>query len=110
MWRQADATRNAVAQAAHSIVGTKRTKGMDTKTMNEALFAKGVNFNDYPIRIKRGAMVFTTTYSHTGVDPRTGERKSCTRRRWSIDENMPILSRDENYLHMLMRTLRDKKL
>lgn len=58
LWRQLDATKNAVSMAAHSYFSHKSLHGMNSKQMQERLFAeKGINFNDYPYFFKRGTFV-----------------------------------------------------
>lgn len=102
VWRQTDATRNAISQAAYHVVGAKATKGLRCDEMQEALFESGVNFDDYPPRLKRGAVAFRETYEKLGTDPRTGERVPCIRHRWVLDDEPPIFARDAEYLERLL--------
>lgn len=104
-WRQSDATRNAISQAAYYIVGKKATRKRTTAQMNEALFEKGVNFNEYEPRIKRGAVIRQITYEKIGTNPLTGEQIPCTRRRWELDPNTPVFARDPSYLDGLLADL-----
>ena len=55
LWREQDATRNSVSMAAQTHYSTKQLHGKNGKEMQEMLFQKGVNWNDYPPRFKRGA-------------------------------------------------------
>lgn len=58
LWRQQDATKNAISMAAQSMFSHKSLQGMDGREMQERMFAeKGVNFNDYPYFFKRGTFV-----------------------------------------------------
>ena len=104
-WRQTDATRNALAQAAYHVVGAKRTHGMRARQMHEALFEMGVNFDDYPPRLKRGAVVFQQVYEKLGHDPTTNTDVKCTRRRWVLDEDAPVFERDPSYLEERLAVL-----
>ena len=55
LWRQQDATKNAISMAAHAHFSHKSLQGMHGAEMQERLFAeKGINFNDYPAFFKRG--------------------------------------------------------
>lgn len=55
LWRQQDATKNAIAMAAQSMFSHNRLHGLHGGEMQELMFAeKGVNFNDYPAFFKRG--------------------------------------------------------
>lgn len=57
LWRELDATKNAVQMAAQSIFSHKELQGKNGAEMQEMLFAKGINFNDYPAFFKRGTFV-----------------------------------------------------
>ena len=54
LWRERDATKNAVSMATHSYYGPKELDRKSGPAMQEMLFAKGVNFNDYHTHFKRG--------------------------------------------------------
>lgn len=55
LWRQLDATKNAVSMAAHTYFSHKSLQGKHSKEMQEMLFSQnGINFNDYPFFFKRG--------------------------------------------------------
>ena len=58
LWRQQDATKNAISMAAQSHFSHKSLQGMHGPEMQERLFTeKGINFNDYPPFFKRGVFV-----------------------------------------------------
>lgn len=58
LWRQQDATKNAISMAAHAYFSHKSLQGMHGPEMQERLFQeKGINFNDYPAFFKRGTFV-----------------------------------------------------
>jgi tRNA(His) 5'-end guanylyltransferase len=57
LWREQDATKNAVSMAARSVYSHKELDHKTGPEMQEMLFAKGVNFNDYPASFKRGTFV-----------------------------------------------------
>jgi hypothetical protein len=55
LWRQQDATKNAISMAAQSMFSHKSLQGLHGPEMQEKMWAeKGVNFNDYPPFFKRG--------------------------------------------------------
>lgn len=54
LWRQQDATKNAISMAAQSMYSSKQLHGKDGPAMQELMFQNGVNFNDYPPSFKRG--------------------------------------------------------
>jgi len=61
LWRELDATKNAVSMAACCHYSHKALQGQGRSDMQEMLFQKGVNFNDYPARFKRGTFVLRRT-------------------------------------------------
>lgn len=56
-WRQQDATKNAISMAAQSMFSHKSLFGKHGAEMQEMMWQKGVNFNDYPFFFKRGTFV-----------------------------------------------------
>lgn len=58
VFRELDATKNAVSMAARAYFSHRELQGKSSPEMQEMLFrAHGVNFNDYPPRFKRGVYV-----------------------------------------------------
>lgn len=57
VWRELDATKNALSMAAREFYPHKQLMGKSGADLHELLFAKGVNFNDYPASFKRGTYV-----------------------------------------------------
>ena len=54
VWRELDATKNAISMAAQSMFSHKQLQGKNGKEMQEMMHTKGINFNDYPSFFKRG--------------------------------------------------------
>ncbi len=54
LWREWDATKNALSMACRELYSHKELEGRNGSEQNELLFRKGVNFNDYPAIYKRG--------------------------------------------------------
>lgn len=61
LWRERDATKNAVSMAARAYYGPAALHGKSAAEMQEMLWQKGVNFNDYPAFFKRGTFVRRVT-------------------------------------------------
>lgn len=57
IWREQDATRNSVQMAARSMFSHKECENKDGSQLQEMMWQKGVNWNDYPNFFKRGAYV-----------------------------------------------------
>jgi tRNA(His) 5'-end guanylyltransferase len=54
LWREQDAMRNSISMAAQSLYSHKELHEKNTKEMQEMIFAKGINWNDYPTFFKKG--------------------------------------------------------
>ena len=57
LWREQDATKNAISCAAQQFYSHNQLQSKNGKEMQEMLFQKGINFNDYPAFFKRGTFV-----------------------------------------------------
>ena len=57
LWRELDATKNALSMATREYYSTKELFKKNSSDKNEMLFKKGVNFNDYPTFFKRGTYI-----------------------------------------------------
>ena len=68
--------------------------GKNTDIMQEMIFQKGQNWNDYPIGCKRGRVIIKENY----------EREGATRSRW-IAVDPPIFTQDREFLHKLIPKL-----
>ena len=102
VWRQQDATRNAVTMTAGAHFSHDSLQNVSTGEMQERLFAeKGVKFNDLPARFKRGRFVERVTDERTKsfFDGRDGAEKSATvtRNVWASVEP-PVFTRDREWL------------
>lgn len=90
IWRQQDATRNAILMAGYSEFSPKQMHGKNVSQVQEMLFQEhGINFNDYPVIAKRGRWIFKEEYKHEGA----------SRSRWAVDQEMPILTQDRDFIH-----------
>jgi tRNA(His) 5'-end guanylyltransferase len=63
LWREMDATKNAITMAASHYYSHKQLHGKNGTEKQEMLHAKGVNFNNYPASFKRGTYVQRVTIS-----------------------------------------------
>ena len=68
LWREQAATKNAISMAARSVYSHKALDHKNGAEMQEMLFAKGINFNDYPNHFKRGTFVRRTTIRRAFTD------------------------------------------
>jgi tRNA(His) 5'-end guanylyltransferase len=92
IWRQQDCTRNAVQMAARTYYSHKEVQNKDGNELQELLFQKGINFNDYPEAFKRGSCCIKIP---TEVETSKG---MAVRNKWDIDKNIPIFTADRSYI------------
>jgi len=62
MWREWDASKNSVSMAARAVCSHKELQGKNGSEMQELMFQRGVNWNDYPTWAKRGTYMGRRTY------------------------------------------------
>lgn len=106
IWRQQDSTRNSIAMAAQAQFSQKQLHGKDSNEMQEMLFSRGINWNDYPVGFKRGRVVrrVVSTQDVTYTDRRTGEERTAEgvqRAAWE-SFNPPVFTQDRAWLSALI--------
>lgn len=79
-WRVSDASKNSIQMIAQSLYSHKELQGKGFAQLNEMLFQKGHNFNDYPTDCKRGAFVIKTDEG------------------WVIDQDAPLPTQNQGYI------------
>jgi tRNA(His) 5'-end guanylyltransferase len=90
IWRQQDAVRNSISSVAQSLYSHKELNGVKTNEMQEMIFQKGINWNDYDFRKKRGAVIGK-------VEAEVGEGKNTAiRNRWEVVDT-PIFTQDREF-------------
>lgn len=97
IWRQKDATRNSIQAAGQAQFSHKELEGKSQSDIQEMLFQKGINWNDYTTPEKRGTFIVRgveTTETEDGIVR--------VRHPWYIDDDMPILTEDRDYIEDLI--------
>lgn len=123
IWRQQDATRNSISSVAQSEFSTRELHGKKTNEMQEMLFQKGINWNDFSPREKRGSVIrrVEKTYirKESGalaeVSPKTisieiKKEDTFTRSKWETDQETPVFTQDRNYMRFLLPQLETTRL
>lgn len=90
IWRQQDAVRNSISSVAQSLYSPKELHGIKTNDMQELIFQRGINWNDYNFRKKRGAVI-----GKVEREVGEGENKT-TRSKWEVIET-PIFTQDREF-------------
>lgn len=108
LWRETDATKNALSMAARSLYAHKDLHGKQESELHDLLYAKGVNFNDYPANFKRGTYVQKRTFELTldeealaKIPPGKRPEGGKALRRKIVDLDLPPLGRVPNRVDVL---------
>jgi len=104
LWRQQDATRNSIQMGAQKLYKQKELDGKDTSQLQELMWQKGQNWNDYPVGFKRGRVIIREQYDAPAYNPETGNSGMTKRNRW-ISAEPPIFSQDRAFLGTRTPTL-----
>lgn len=96
IWRQQDAIRNAIQMAGYAQFSPKQLHQVNTSEIVEMLWQqRKIEFEaDYPVRARRGRVIWKETYQH----PAEGAIPACARSRWSVDAEPPKFTDARTYL------------
>lgn len=100
IWRQQDATRNSINMLGQHFFSHRELHGKSTDEVQEMLMTlKGVNWNDQPVKFKRGSCVYKVETDATPEGPwlPPGEYP-IIRSKWTIDNMPPIFTQDREYI------------
>lgn len=108
VWRQQDATRNSISMAAQSLFSHKELHKKSTNEMQDMMMTqKGVNWNDYPVRFKRGGFICRENYEAVIDLENIPENKRPVGKviisRWSIIDP-PIFTKDKEFTYSKIPT------
>lgn len=95
LWRQNDATKNAMNSAARCFYSHKQLHGKKWGDMNEMLFQKGINFNDYPVHFRRGSVAIKVSNQEEFTNKKTGRVEIVIRNRWGIMAQTPLFTSED---------------
>lgn len=93
VWRQKDCERNSVSMASRSYFSHKEIKGKNSSQQQDMLMEKGINWNDYDVKFKRGTIIEKEYYKK----PKQNEDVYVIRSRW-IASNPPVFTQDKNFI------------
>ncbi len=85
IWRQQDATRNAIQMLGQTHFSAKELKGKKNDQIQDMLMLqKNINFNDMPTEFKRGTCAVKVNNE------------------WIVDKDIPIFTQDRDYISKYM--------
>jgi tRNA(His) 5'-end guanylyltransferase len=97
IWRQQDATKNSINSVAQANFSHKELQGKNGSEMQDMLMLqKGINWNDTPTKYKRGMSCIRKPVE---IETPNG---NAIRNKWVIDEEIPIISQDREYVEKLL--------
>lgn len=104
IWRQADAVRNSIQMAAQSVYSQKELHGKSCGQLQEMLFQKGINWNDYKSGEKRGRAIVKAQYNVEVPDTGISGVREVTRNKWislpgiEASNETPSFTQDRTFL------------
>jgi tRNA(His) 5'-end guanylyltransferase len=93
VWRQQDATRNSISSVAQSMYSPKELHGKSTDEMQEMIFQKGINWNDYSYREKRGGVIAKIKFLMKNIEFDTMYERT----KWVVVET-PIFTQEKEFI------------
>lgn len=114
-WRQQDATRNSIQSVAQSLYPHSELSGKKQNDLQEMIFQKGINWNNYSFGEKRGRLIRKVEKKYlrrgsevTVIEDEEGFNFSIpgvniySRAVWEVDPETPIFSKDKDYLKSII--------
>jgi tRNA(His) guanylyltransferase len=98
IWRQKDATKNSISIVAQNLYSHKELEGKNGDQKQEMIFQKGINWNDYAPKFKRGRFIFKKIVEME-TPFITADKKQTTYQRniWTSGE-CPIFTQEREFL------------
>lgn len=88
IWRQQDTTRNSISSVAQSLYSHKELNGKGNDEKQELIFQKGINWNDYAPKYKRGRLIEKVAF----------EKNGAIRNKWTSVE-VPVFTKEREFLN-----------
>lgn len=100
IWRQQDATRNSIEAVGQANFSHRELHGKSCNEIQEMLWSqRGINWNNYPIYLKRGACCYRKNVEKDIPDPKDADSiLHVVRREWAVDLEPPIFTQDRTYV------------
>lgn len=96
IWRQQDATRNAIQMLGQTYFSQKALNKKNNNDIQDMLMLeKKINFNDMPAEFKRGICCVRREVQNPNIDIKDGVY---LRKKWVLDKEIPIFTKDREYI------------
>ena len=109
IWRQNDATRNSIQMVAQSNFSHKELQGLNCNELQNKLLTEcEINWNNYPIQYRRGSCIIKREQPvqvNVNFDydiEKEPKYEEVMRPKWVIDTNIPIFSKEREYIEGVM--------
>lgn len=111
IWRQQDTVKNSISTVAQSLYSHTELHNKNGSDKQEMIFQKGINWNDYDPKLKRGRMIIKETYKAQTIIKETNSIHGFggpdlfggTRTRW-ISIAPPTFTQNVDFLDGLIPT------
>ena len=100
IWRQQDCTRNSIQSVAQSLFSQNQLHGKNANMLQEMIFTKGINWNDYEPKYKRGRIIMKKMQVINAKD-NNDQDVTTIRSKW-VSVAPPIFSEEVSYLDDLI--------
>lgn len=108
IWRQQDAVRNSIQSAAQNLYTHDELEFKNTNLLQEMMFQKGVNWNDYSSHYKRGRVITKEKYTIKGFVNTLGDMtEPMLRTHWIEKEVTPEFTKEPEFLKELIPNIED---
>lgn len=107
IWRQQDATRNSIQMAARALYSHSECNNKNQNDLQEMIFQKGINWNDYAVGFKRGRCAYKVPKEKTWTDKK-GQVHKITRQAWEVDLEMPVITQNRDFVERHLAVLKEE--
>jgi len=94
IWRQQDTVRNSISSVAQTLYSHKELHGKNVSEQQEMIFQKGINWNNYEPKKKRGRIIVKEIYE---------KEPGIMRSRW-ISTEVPTFTQETEFLMLKIPT------
>ena len=104
IWRQQDATRNAIQMLGQTNFSHKELQGKSCNDIQDMLMLqKQINFNDMPTEFKRGICCIKKAVEELG------EEGISVNKKWYLDKDIPIFTQNREYISKCIEIAKNRK-